>query len=260
VAGHLDALEEWLRTLDRKAVASFFDVSLTSGGLIAGKRLMNFFKDRFGDYTIESLPVCYAAVATELTTGHEVWFRSGSLLEAVRASISLPGLFEPIKINDKWFVDGGITNPIPVSVCRSMGADIVIAVNLQDTPLGQPLPIHQTKKLNAIKANDVDTSPAKLTQRIQNSFKASVNMILSQIWRGNKNKPGLFYVMSNAAHFMQYRITLSRLACDPPDLIITPRLGYIGLLEFHRAAELVEKGKIIARQAEIDIIELLNTY
>ncbi len=139
VAGHMGDLEHWLRTLNRAAVARFFDLSLTSGGLIAGKRIINFFNKRFGDFEIESLPIRFAAVATELTTGHEIWFRTGSMLDAVRASISVPGIFEPFHLNGRWYVDGGIVNPVPVSVCRALGADIVIAVNLNKIYVGQPL-------------------------------------------------------------------------------------------------------------------------
>jgi NTE family protein len=161
-----------------------------------------------GDFVIESLPIRYAAVATELKTGHEIWFKTGSMFDAIRASISVPGIFEPFHLNGRWYVDGGIVNPVPVSACRALGADIVIAVNLNKIPVGQPSNHFQRKVSiqstpDAMVADETHNLPYRLAQ----DLKDRVSEALSQIWRGGRNKPGLFYVLNNSAYFMQESIT-----------------------------------------------------
>jgi len=257
--GHLDDLETWLKTLRRKDVLGFFDLNLSSGGLIAGERLMNFFRDRVGDATIELLPVPFAAVATDLNTGREIWLRSGSLLDAVRASISMPGIFTPVRIDDRWLVDGGLINPVPVSICRAMGADIVIAVNLNGGIVGKHLSADTAKSRNASNALDSDQAPGTLATRLKSSLKNSVDTMLSQVWRSENDAPGLFDVLASSLNIMQDRITRSRMAGDPPDILITPRLEHLGLLEFYRAAEAIEEGMLSTLQAKQTIRQILNT-
>jgi NTE family protein len=258
-AGHLEELEKWLLSLDRLSVARFFDLSLTSGGLIAGKRIIGFFIDRFGDYGIQSLPKTFGAVATDLMTGHEVWFRSGSLMDAVRASISMPGIFEPFQLDGRWYVDGGIVNPVPVSLCRSLGADIVIAV---DVNRGRISKLPDTSKFKSsgktedetVIENDDDPISVSLPKKV----KDRIGIALSHIWQGNSSKPGLLFVLNNSAHFMQERITLSRLACDPPDFILHPNASAIGFMDFHRAAEAIEIGKQCVKNNECDLTLCLD--
>lgn len=258
-AGHLDELETWLRTLRRKDVISFFDLNLSSGGLIAGERLMNFFRDRVGDAIIEQLPILFAAVATELNTGREIWLKSGSLLTAVRASISMPGVFTPVQIEDRWLVDGGLINPVPVSMCRAMGADIVIAVNLNGGLIGKHLSAGMAKSRDIPKALGTEQEPITLATRLKSSLRNSVDTMLSQVWRNEDNTPGLFDVLASSLNIMQDRITRSRMAGDPPDIVITPRLEHLGLLEFYRAAEAIEEGMTSTLQAEKTISQILNT-
>jgi NTE family protein len=253
-AGHLGELEDWLLSLDRLSVARFFDLSLTSGGLIAGKRIIGFFVDRFGDYDIQSLPKAYGAVATDLMTGHEVWFRSGSLMDAVRASISMPGIFEPFQLDGRWYIDGGIVNPVPVSLCRSLGADIVIAVDVNRGRLCRSPETFKFKPSSktedeTVTENDADHLSVSLPKKI----KDRIGNALSHIWHGNSAKPGLLFVLNNSAHFMQERITLSRLACDPPDVILHPNASAIGFMDFHRAAEAIEIGKQCVKNNECDL-------
>lgn len=259
VAGHMDDLEQWLRSLSPASVAKYFDLSLTSGGLIAGKKIINFFCKRYGDFVIESLPIRYAAVATELATGHEIWFKTGSMFDAIRASISVPGIFEPFHSNGRWFIDGGIVNPVPVSVCRALGADIVIAVNLSNISKSRPFN-HSQAKLSGHPISDepVSDETSNLPARLAQDFKERVNNVLSQIWGGDNNKPGLFYVLNNSAHFMQERITRSRLACDPPDIILAPQIRDIGFMDFHRAAEAIDIGKRCVQKEEQEIRQLIS--
>jgi NTE family protein len=258
-AGHLEELEDWLLSLDRLSVARFFDLSLTSGGLIAGKRIIGFFLDRFGDYDIQSLPKAYGAVATDLMTGHEVWFRSGSLMDAVRASISMPGIFEPFHLDGRWYVDGGVVNPVPVSLCRSLGADIVIAVDVNSgkisrSPVNPKIKSSSKTKDEIVTENDDEPLSASLPKK----FKDRIGNALSHIWQGNSAKPGLLFVLNNSAHFMQERITLSRLACDPPDFILHPNASAIGFMDFHRAAEAIAIGKQCVKKNECELTLCLN--
>ena len=253
-AGHLEELEDWLLSLDRLSVARFFDLSLTSGGLIAGKRIIGFFVDRFGDYDIQSLPKIYGAVATDLMTGHEVWFRSGSLMDAVRASISMPGIFEPFQLDGRWYIDGGIVNPVPVSLCRSLGADVVIAVDVNSGRTSNlidnsNLTSSSKTEYDTVTENDDDPPSVSLPKKV----KDRIGNALSHIWQGNSAKPGLLFVLNNSAHFMQKRITLSRLACDPPDFILRPNASAIGFMDFHRAAEAIEIGKQCVKKNECEL-------
>ncbi len=256
-AGNLDTLEEWVRSLTRKAVIGFLDVSLLSGGVIAGERFINFFHEEIGDVHIENLSIPFASVATELVTGREIWFRSGPLVDAVRASISLPGVLAPVQINDKWLVDGGIVNPVPISICRAMGANVVIAVNLNSGLVGRHFEEHQRKELR----KDQKIGGPRvgyLANRIKKGLKGGMEMVLSQVWRGESNRPGLFDVIGGSINIMQDRITRSRMAGDPPDLVLVPHLEHLGLLEFYRAAEAIEEGKNCVRKEEIAIDEFLR--
>jgi NTE family protein len=255
-AGHLGELEEWLRTLRKKDVLGFFDVSLMSGGLIAGERLMNFFREYVGNAGIEALSVPFAAVATELSSGREVWLRTGSLIDAVRASISLPGIFTPVQLDGKWLVDGGLINPVPVSVCRAMDADVVIAVNLNDGLIGRHLSEGTVTSNRPADAHQVGEPLNDLTARLKTGIRNSLDTVWSQVRRSENDAPGLFDVLASSINIMQDRITRSRMAGDPPDLVITPRLEHLGLLEFYRAAEAIDEGESRTRQIAPSIIQL----
>jgi NTE family protein len=203
-AGRLDALEAFGRRLDWRGVMGYFDLSLR-GGLIKARKLVDVLTAEIPDCTLEALDRRFAAVATDLLTGHEVWLREGSLFDALRASIALPGLVTPVWIQGRWLVDGGLVNPVPVSVCRALGADSVIAVDLNTTLLGRHL------------------DPGKPSSA--------------------EAPPSLYDVIANSISIMQVRITRSRMAGDPAELLVTPRLGNFALLDFARAAEAIEEGR-----------------
>lgn len=256
-ANHLDNLETWVRSLTRTDVVRFFDISLTSGGVIMGDRLTTVFREYIGDVTIESLSIPFSAVATELATGRELWFRNGFLLDAIRASMSLPGLFAPVQIDNKWLVDGGLVNPVPVSICRAMGADVVIAVNLNGGLVGRHL---SSKHATAVETIVESTSPESftdLTNRIKRSLKNSVDALIAQLWQDDSDRPGLFDVMASTINIMQDRITRSRMAGDPPDVMLAPQLDHIGLLEVYRAAEAIEEGKRCVQRSHHALTDII---
>ncbi len=236
--GQLDALEEWVRKLSFWDVVRLMDVRL-AGGLIDGQNLMASFADKLSDIDIEQLPTPFAAVATDLASGREVWLQKGPVPSAVRASIALPGIFSPVQIDNRWLVDGGLTNPVPVSLCRALGAEIIIAVNLNSDIVGRHL--KKTTEKTDVKEEDRDLFNQflkKLNSGILESKLAS--------WGIGKKPttaiPGLFEVMASSINIMQDKITKSRMAGDPPDVLISPCLGKLGLLEFDRASEAIDEG------------------
>jgi NTE family protein len=256
-ADHLDKLEAWVRSLTRTDVLRFFDISLTSGGVILGDRLTNFFREYIGDVTIESLSTPFCAVATELSTGREIWFRDGFLLDAIRASLSLPGLFAPVLIDDRWLVDGGLVNPVPVSTCRAMGADVVIAVNLNGGLVARHLPSKQATAVETTPEGQSTETFTGLTKRIKRSLKNSVDSLIAQLWQDESDRPGLFDVMASSINIMQDRITRSRMAGEPPDIVLAPQLDHIGLLEVYRAAEAIEEGIQCVQRAHQALSEII---
>jgi NTE family protein len=202
--GDLDALERWVTQLTWRKVLGFFDISF-GGGLLKGAKLIQFLRDNFLDRDIERLALSFGAVATDLASGREVWLREGSVVDAVRASIALPGLFTPCERDGWLLVDGALVNPVPVSLARAMGADFVIAVDLSSDMAGR----------------HVARSGA----------------------RHRGGSPGVVEVVIDSLNIMSVRITRSRLAGEPADVVITPRLGRLGLLDYHRAAEAIAEGR-----------------
>ena len=245
-AGHLDSLESWIRRLDWREILRYLDVTLLmGGGFVEGRRLIDFFRREMGDQPIESLTTPFAAVATDLATGQEVWFRDGSLLDAIRASFALPGLFTPVHLEGRWLVDGGLVNPVPVSVCRALGADVVIAVNLNGDVVGK----HLRRTVAQPVVSESKRAEATLIEKWSRELKQRTNSLVTQLFESSAGTPGLFDVVAGSINIMQHRITRSRMAGDPPDIVLTPRLAHIGLMEFDRADEAIKEGGASARRA-----------
>ncbi len=243
-AGFLDPLDRWVRKLSWSHIIGFMDVLIPRSGLIEGEKISGYLRQVISDPRIEELPIPFTAVATDLKTGKEVWIREGSLIDAVRASISLPGIFTPSAQNGQWFVDGGLVNPVPVSPCRAMGADIVVAVNLNSDIMGKPrvqrMPDPPANGRNGVSAQAKGRWAAFLNQTAQEG-----NLTLfRQLFQDQPDRgPSLFDVMATSVKIMQDAITRQRLLADPPDVIVKPKLAHIGLMEFNRAAESIEEGK-----------------
>lgn len=247
-------LEAWVRSLTWKEIVGFLDLSIVPGGLIQGEKLLEFARSRTPEMNIDELPIPFGAVATELKTGREVWIREGKLLDAVRASISLPGLFKPVKRDGVWLVDGGLVDPVPISLCRAMGAEVVIAVNLNSDIVGKHLGDRPSKKAAAAPAQ------ADLWNRISDSFKQKLNeqkkQLLKQILGENHDAPGAYEVLSTSLNIMQDRITRSRLAGEPPDLLLEPKLAHIGLMDFDRADEAIAEGRACVEKMANQLISM----
>jgi len=230
-AGELDRFEQWLLEMRLTDVVGFMDVSL-GGGMLKGERVMEFFRRNFVDRPIEELAMPFAAVSTALQNGAEIWLRDGSTVEAVRASIALPGLFTPALRDGMLLVDGGLVNPVPVSLARAMGADVVIAVDLGADKLGRHLAAdHPT--------DEPDSPIGEWTRKLRESLGA----LIPARSPDESRLPSMHDVLLSALDIVQVRISRSRMAGDPPDVVVTPRLAYLHLLDFHRAKEAIAEGK-----------------
>jgi NTE family protein len=256
-AGRLDALEGFARSLTKRGVFGLLDISLNGGGLIGGDRLRSRLGAAMGTLRIDDLPVRFVAVATELETGHEIWLKSGAIVEAMRASYALPGVFPPLKLGGRWLFDGAIVNPVPVNVARAFGADRVIALSISGDGLGHGTAIHEPSEPEEASFADL-AEPAPKASGVIDGLRMS-GLWMRRTWsRGAAHAPSLATVMANTFSITQDRITRSRLAGDPPDVLVTLKTGKVGLFEFHRADELIAIGRASVRKAREDILEALE--
>jgi NTE family protein len=248
LAGRLDVLEGWSRGLTKLKIASYLDFRV-GGGMIGGHRLSAVLREHLGKVTIEELPKPFTCVATDLLTGHEVWLRKGDLVEMLRASFSLPGLFSPVEVEGRWLVDGALVNPLPVSVCRAMGTHVVIAVNLNADPIGRVrMPgqrIPRAAGFDVLQALPVGKA------------NLGVGSWLRSVFGREPDAPSLFGTMTQSLNILLDRVTRSRLAGEPPDVSISPRLGHIGLLEFDRASEVIAEGEAATERTLAELGEVI---
>ncbi len=244
-SGQLAILEGWVTQLSRLDVWRLLDASFSGGGVMSGNRLMGALREQLADPPIEALPVPFAAVATDLETGHEVWLREGPILAAARASSGLPGLFSPVRYQGRWLVDGGVVNPVPVSLCRALGADYVIAVNLNS-------------QLVAYASRRRRSEPPRTPEGAEGwgtleKWAGLVNALRF----GKDEEPGLLDVMATSINIMQDRITRSRMVGDLPSVVLSPALGHFELMDFHRGAEAIALGRRAVERAADELAELL---
>lgn len=278
-AGELQRFSGWVHGLGLRDVLSFMDFSL-SGGVLKGERLMAFFKRNFIDKPVDRLNLPFAAVATALESGQEIWLREGSTVDAVRASIALPGLFSPVWYQGRLLVDGGLVNPVPVSLARAMGADLVIAVDLNSDILGRHLN-------RAVEPAPAEPEGPDWLQRLQNNMQWFLADPAQSESTGNQHPlpakgaaaspghttatghpgatatqparlPSVLDVIASSLNIMQVRITRSRMAGEPPDLVITPKLAHLGLLDFHQAEIAIKAGHAAAQPAINALQSLLD--
>jgi NTE family protein len=254
-AGRLDTLEEWGNSLQgMRNILGYLDIRLNGSGLIGGEKLAIRLEEAVGQTLIEDLPIKFASVATEVRTGHEIWLTHGRLVDAMRASYALPGIFSPVLIGDRWLVDGALVNPVPVSAARALGAEIVIAANLSSDIFTHSTTIYSHGAMPEPVATVPDELPAK--RRFPRFF--SPEKTMKREFFGGGGRPGISSVMVDAFNIMQDRITRARLAGDPPDLLISPRVGQFGWFDFHRAEDLIAHGARSAERALESIQEAID--
>ena len=241
VAGNLEKLENWVLGSTRTDVLRFFNIKFSQAGFVDNDRISWFLYNYVAgeEVRIEDLPKQFAAVSTNLDSGREVWFLKGGLADAVRASMAMPGLFPAARNDHRWLVDGGLVNPVPVTTCRALGADVVIAVNLNSDIVGK----RNNKK--------PESGPREIKGVLRN-FKQTTKEYSNSIFADHDKEddaPGLFFAITNSINIVQDRITRSRLAGDPAEVLILPKLAHIGMLEFHRAAEAIKEGENCVQKA-----------
>jgi NTE family protein len=253
-ARQLDQFEAWGRKLTKRGILRYLDVSLSGAGLIGGRSLAEPLTAALGDQRIEALPIPFAAIATEFDTGHEIWLTHGRLADALRASYALPGIFPPVRLGGRWLVDGALVNPVPVSAARALGARVVIAVHLNSDLSGRGTVIanhgsDDSDELPAAPAGGANARRSNFTELFTGG-----NSLLRSVF-GSRERPGIPTVMIEAFNVMQDRITRARMAGDPPDVLITPKVGAVGWFDFHRAAEAIELGVQATEKALAEIEE-----
>lgn len=236
-SGKLDALEELALNMNWKQVMSYLDIAYLKNGLLDGKKVKKLLSSNFTKKRIQDTSIPFIAVTTDLDKGKEVQLKSGNLVEAIRASISIPGILTPVKYKNHYLVDGGLINPVPVNVVRQMGADIVIAVDLNKEIAGR------TTK-TAKKTTTIDKSRNIVLQKLEKAYKSAENSVTQKIdkWMNSK-EPNIFDVIGNSINIMQYKIAKENLLTDPPDILIQPKLGPIKLFDFHRAETIIKRGE-----------------
>ncbi len=251
VTGSMGKLHDWLMTLDWRGIVSLMDFSFSRGGLIMGREVTEFLASLGVRGTIEDLPLPFMAVATDMATGREIWLKQGDLGQAIHASFSMPGLFAPVKRGNQWLLDGGLVNPVPVSACRALGADVIIAVNLNGDLVGR-------RRMPRLRRDDKDLT-GKLLERLPESMADGLGRIAPSLL-ARRNAPGYFDVLGASINIMQDQITRSRLAGEPPHVLINPRLSHFNVMDFDRAKEAIAEGEKRARAALPHIRDIISRY
>lgn len=228
VSGQLAEFKEWVLKLNSRDVFSLMDLTL-SGGFVKGERLFGQFAERHKDPNIEDVDHQYISVCTEMSSGREIWITKGPIISAARASCAIPGIFSPVQHEGRWVLDGGLVNPVPVSACRALGADVVIAVNLNAQLVGRHLSRSGQRQMEL-------ESQGPIEPNIWNRMVAALSS-------GDDDRPSMFDTMAASVNILQDRLTRSRMAGDPPEVGLRPTLTDFALMDFHRAKEAIEEGR-----------------
>jgi len=245
-ADRLPQLRARIELLNWREIASLIDVRMSNGGVMEGARIETLLRDLGISGPIEACSKRFAAVATDLTTGREIWLETGPIDKAVRASISIPGIFSPFRMNDAWLVDGGVVNPVPVSLCRALGADIIIAVDLNGDRLGKRWVRETTTSARReFTEHIIEQLPAMLRDRLK--------PIATDLLSPREPVPGYFEVLANALDIMEDHITRARLAGEPPHVLLRPQLTDLNWMEFQRGREAIAEGRACVERANLSL-------
>lgn len=261
-ADNLDKLEQSALSMTKIAMMRYFEFNTSFNGFVKQEKLQQFFHDHVcaRQQSIKGLKKQFASVATNMHSGREIWFTDGPIIDAVWASMTLPGLFPPYLHQGRWLLDGGLVNPVPVSLCRVMGADTVIAVNLNhDLPIGKQQPQKEPEPeavMPAINPEQPESPVEMISTQLVSSLASSLRGYSSTLFPGRKDEnpmPGVIDALMSSINIMQDKITRSRMVGDPPEVSLTPCLGNMGLLEFYHAEEAIEEGRESVRRMQSQI-------
>ncbi|GLP96606.1 patatin-like phospholipase RssA [Paraferrimonas sedimenticola] len=236
--GNLDKLQDWVEGFSSWDVLGLMDFSWAKSGLLGGEKVFDAFQRQIGNVRIETLAVPFTAVAADLYSGREIWFDQGDLRQAVRASCSMPGVLAPVQLNGRWLVDGAVVNPVPVSTCRAMGADVVIAVDLH----GDKRTMTSKSPLTLASEPESQTEDSTTFTDLLAKGKDYLASMKELMERDDKSGPNMMAVMSQSMEILELRHKKARLMGDPPEVLVSPRVSDIGTMEFHRADEAIDAG------------------
>ena len=258
-AGRLGDFTDWALGLGQIEALRLLDVSLTAKGAIRGEKMFKVVSDLLGDTLIEDLPIEYTAVAVDLAAQREVWFQQGPLEAAIRASSSMPMFLSPVSLNGRLLVDGGVLDPVPVAPVASASADLVVAVNLAGRSQVPDRPVRASATEGAEDDSEGFRSSAarwfdsellaSVRRRLPADLEDSVRARLERERDDKPDMPGSLEVMQLSAEAMQAALTRHRLAAYPPDVLINVPKNAARTLELHRAEELIDLGRQLAREA-----------
>jgi len=229
LVGALTDFAQYTRRLNRIRLSQFFDFKVGGGGMIAGNRVLKVLRPLFGTTRIETLTRAFGCIATDLATGDEIWLQEGDIVEALRASYAIPGFFPPVERRGRWLIDGALVNPVPVSLARALGAELVIAVD--------------------VNAGLLETLSFEADQIGIAEGRAAGERFVRGLLGRRKGGPSTFGVLARSLQIAQTRLSRIRLAEDPPAFVLRPEVGRIGPLEFYRAEECIAAGEEALRRA-----------
>ncbi|MCG2634746.1 MAG: patatin-like phospholipase family protein [Gammaproteobacteria bacterium] len=249
---NLDRFEHWVSGLSKLDIARFFALPLSFNGFVDSQRLRTTLaRELCGEEAlIEALPRRFATVATDLDNGAEIWLQQGGVLDAVWGSISLPGLFTPMRHNNRWLVDGGLVNPVPVSLCRALGAERVIAVNLSRGPLS-------SRKKTPAKPSHPNNGNGGLLGEMGDRLR----QYSTELFHREANQhapPGLVDAIMGSIWIVQEQLTQRRIESEPPELLLAAELGNMGLLEFHRGKDAIAEGRDLVKRNRAALEQLVR--
>lgn len=254
-AGKLDEYENWVRQIRRLDVLRFLDISLDSRkGFVKGDKIMEKLRDWVGDLNIESIPIPFSAVSTDILGQKEVWINRGDLVDAIRASISVPGIFTPLIKNNMVLVDGGILNPLPIPPKSMENDQITIAVSLSGRAIKEPFGQQPHKQTDQEKESESNSVISRFLQELQELF----HMDLKEVESREATDLSLTDIMMGMFNTMQDTLTRYQVAGTPPDILIEIPVNTCGSHDFHRATEIISAGEYWAEKAVKEQIEFIN--
>jgi len=256
-SGRLESLKQIVLRLDWKQVFYyFFEVTFPRSGLIDGTKIAGFVREHLGDVDIADLSMPFRAVATDVMTGREVVLSQGDLIDVIRASISIPGIFTPVARDGRTLVDGGLVNPVPVDIARSMGAPFVVAVDVNHGRLsgrasGDGARRNAARLLPKIAPRGARKDDSRFVKELNRRIEAFDESVLAPVrkWVLKEGMPNVFDVLGNSIRIMEAQIADARLRIDAPDMLVRPVVGDLNVMEFHRAGEAIEAGYKATREA-----------
>jgi NTE family protein len=258
-SGSLQSLKEFVLRMDGKKVFSYFDIVFPRAGFLNGtKRLKELYSMHTDAADFSDLKIPLMVVATDLETGKKVVLKSGSILHALRATMSIPGLFAPVKVKDRWLVDGGLVDPVPVGVARALEADVVIAVDLNSGIVSGKKRTRQSRRA-AKKTDDPQAYKSELFKKLSAYYEtAGINVAgkINEMLRRESSVPDIIETVMTSINIMQERITRINLAVEPPDVLIQPHLGQLKMMDFDQVEHTIEEGYVGVKD-KIEVIKAL---